>query len=78
MDFHYLCVSVSRIGRKKSAYLFLLGSVVFNILLEILISFDFMPNQTQQILFGVLRLLTGIASNVYAVCTVLGELIGHR
>ncbi|RMZ93346.1 organic cation transporter, partial [Brachionus plicatilis] len=63
-------------GRKKATYAFIIANAVFNILLCVLISID-MDAELQQTLFAVLRLLTGIASNVYALAAVLAmEIVG--
>lgn len=54
-----------------SAYMFIISTAVLNILLSILLYTKPFDEHTNQILFGALRLLTGIASNVYSVCVVL-------
>jgi MFS transporter, OCT family, solute carrier family 22 (organic cation transporter), member 4/5 len=66
-----------RLGRKIAAYIFIVASVVINILQSILIYFKPFDLETQQLSFAVLRFLSGIASNVYSVCVVLAiEVVG--
>lgn len=69
LTFHF-----SRYGRKKAAYLFIIANSILNICLSVLINTEMKDVKLQQTLFGVLRLLCGIASNVYAVAVVIGNL----
>lgn len=63
-----------RFGRKFTAYSFVLANAVFNIAIAVLVSADFADTNLQQILFAILRLLTGLAMNVYAVAVVICKL----
>lgn len=60
-----------KFGRKTSAYMFVISTALLNIILSLLMYTKPFDENTQQILFAALRLLTGIASNVYSVCVVL-------
>lgn len=51
--------------------MFILANALINIILAVLINFKPFDENTQQISFAVLRLLSGVASNVYSVCVVL-------
>jgi hypothetical protein len=56
--------------------MFMIASAVLNVFLAILVNMDWDDNEnTQQIIFGVLRFCTGVASNVYAVAVVIGRFI---
>ncbi|RNA15634.1 Organic cation transporter [Brachionus plicatilis] len=64
-------------GRKFTAYSFVIANAAFNIAIAALVSIDFADNNLQQILFAILRLLTGISMNVYAVAVVIAvEIVG--
>lgn len=60
-----------KIGRKKTAYIFLLANAIVNILMTVLINVKFEDLKFQQYVFGVLRLCSGITTNVYAISVVL-------
>ena len=66
-------LSFKRLGRKKSAYIFMISNAVFSLLIAILTNLKSINDETKQILFGILRFLTGVSSNVYSVAIVLGE-----
>lgn len=68
----YYKVVFLRIGRKKTAYIFLLANAIVNILMTVLINVKFEDLKFQQYVFGVLRLCSGITTNVYAISVVLG------
>jgi MFS family permease len=51
--------------------MFIISSAVLNIILTFLISVKSINDHLQQLLFGVLRLLSGIACNFYAVAVVI-------
>ena len=60
-----------KFGRKKTCYIFLIVSAIFNIFASLLFARDWFAPNVQQILFASVRFFCGIASNLFAVCTVL-------
>jgi hypothetical protein len=60
-----------RFGRKFSTYLLITLNALFNVLTAILLNID--KNQTTEIAYGILRLLSGISANVYVVAVVIGK-----
>ncbi|RMZ97215.1 organic cation transporter -like [Brachionus plicatilis] len=64
-----------KLGRKKTAYLFVVSNAILNVGLFFVMSHNFGNQNLREILFGVLRLLIGIAANVYATAVVIGKKI---
>ncbi|RNA13310.1 organic cation transporter -like [Brachionus plicatilis] len=74
-----LCGILSdRFGRKKTTYGFILANAILNISLTFLITYDLINYDLRQTLFAVIRLLSGIASNVYSVSVVLEYNLGDN
>lgn len=63
-----------RLGRKMTAYIFVISNAILNIGLFAVMSYDFGNQNLREILFGILRLLIGVAANVYATAVVIGKL----
>ena len=61
-----------RIGRKKSIYIYIVMNAVMNCLLALFISLKSIETNTQQILFALLRFLTGFISVLYSMTFSLG------
>lgn len=63
-----------RLGRKRAAYIFIILNAIINISIAIITNITAINVNTKQVLYGILRFLSGIASNVYSVAVVLGIL----
>jgi len=70
-----------KIGRKKTAYLFIALYSLVSILSAILVNIENMNPDVRQLIFAILRFFAGVSSNVYSIAVVLAvEISGptHR
>ena len=51
----------------------MMANAVFSLLIAILTNIKNINDESKQILYGILRFLTGVSSNLYAVAVVLGK-----
>jgi hypothetical protein len=64
-------ITITRLGRKLSAYTLIVFNSIFNILIAIILNLP--QTQLTQIIYGLLRFLTGLTVNLYVIAIVIGN-----